>query len=429
MQPMRDKKLLVISSDASDLAFVEAARELGASVICCDRYEDWNVSPAKKLADEAWDIDYKETAKIAAKCREAGVDGVMAGYGEERVLAACRIAQAIGSPFYASCQQIEITRDKQVFKKLCRQYDILVPRDFSFSWPLTEAEKADIQYPVIVKPADSGGRKGISICDRQDQLEAALQLADKHSQKGSVLVEAYLEGIELSAIYTLADGEISLSCLNDKYIAQEEGGRSKLCDLVVSPSAYLSVYRREVDQKVKSLLMGIGARNGVASFQFIANSQGIWAFEMGYRVNGNDDFKVIRHFNGLDFMKMLVTHSLTGSMGDDLARDNPAFPAYAATLVLHLQGGTLSRIDMGDLLDQAGIEDISLRKKPGSVILGTGTNEQKAMMIKMTARDMDTMIDQILLAQKTVIMEDQAGANMLMPPFDTDRLKGMYTSL
>ena len=113
MQPMRDKKLLIISSDASDLAFVEAAREMGASVICCDRYEDWNISPAKKLADEAWDIDYKETARIAAKCREAGVDGVIAGYGEERVLAACRIARAIGSPFYASCQQIEITRDKQ----------------------------------------------------------------------------------------------------------------------------------------------------------------------------------------------------------------------------------------------------------------------------------------------------------------------------
>lgn len=424
MRRMQDKKLLVISSDASDMAFVEAARELGAGVICCDRYADWDISPAKKMADEAWDIDYKETEIIARKCREAGVDGVIAGYGEDRVLAACLISEAIGSPFYATCQQIEITRDKEAFKKLCRQYGIAVPQDFGSSLPLTQVERAAIQYPVIVKPADSGGRKGISICDREDQLEAALQLAERHSQKGSIVIESYLEGIELSAIYTLADGKISLSCLNDKYIAQGGGSRSKLCDLVVTPSAYLSRYRREVDPKIKALLEGIGARNGVASFQFIANPQGIWAFEMGYRVNGNDDFKVIRHFNGLDFMKMLVTYSLTGSMGDDLARDNPAFDAYAATLVLHLKRGTLGRVDYGSLLGQAGIEDICLRKKPGSVVLGSGTNEQKAMMVKMTAADRDSLIEQIVRVQKAVVMEDQAGANMLMPPFDTGRLKG-----
>ena len=88
-------------------------------------------------------------------------------------------------------------------------------------------------------------------------------------------------------------------------------------------------------EKSKVLLRAIGAQNGVANFQFIANEGGIKAFEMGYRVNGNDDFKVIRKYNEIDFSKMLVSYSLTGKMGDTLVKDNPCFPQYSATLCLY----------------------------------------------------------------------------------------------
>ena len=129
MKQLTGKKLLVITSDSNDLVFVQAAKELGAYVVCCDRYADWEISPAKKMADEAWDIDYSKVDEIAAKCREVGIDGVIAGYGEDRVTAACRIANAIGTPFYATEEQINITRNKRLFKDLCIKHNVPVPAD------------------------------------------------------------------------------------------------------------------------------------------------------------------------------------------------------------------------------------------------------------------------------------------------------------
>lgn len=426
MQDMTEKKLLVISSDSSDMAFVEAAHEMGVYVIACDRYTDRKVSPAKKIADEAWDIDYQETEIIAAKCRENGVTGVIAGYSEERVLAACRISAALGSPFYATEEQIELTRDKLKFKELCTEYGIPTPREYSHLLPLSQADKEAIAYPVIVKPSDSGGRKGISVCDSAEQLDAAIELALSHSQKGEIIVEEYLSGLELSAVYTLVDGEISLSCLNDKYISQHGQAYSTLCDLVMTPSSLLTTYLREVDGKVKNMLAGIGAANGVANLQFLAGKDGIRAFEMGYRVNGNDDFRVIRKYNDIDFVKMLISYSLTGSMGDSLEKDKPDFPLYNATLVLYVRGGVIGKINYGKLADISAIDDITLRKTVGSRVWENGTNQQKLMMIKFSAGSVPEIADLISLIRSEVKIENTAGENMLMPAFDLRRLEERY---
>lgn len=422
MQDLAGKKLLIISSDSNDLSFVQAAREMGVYSVCCDRYEDWSISPAKLSADEAWDINYADTEAVAEKCRERGIDGVIAGYGEDRVMAACRIANAIGTPFYATEEQIELTRNKRAFKKLCKKHGVPVPTDYCFDLPMSDEMRGKIVYPVIVKPSDNGGRRGISVCRSSSELDAALTLAQSHSKNGDVVVEEYISGIELCAVYTLSDGKISLSCLNDKYISEDQGGVSRLCDLVLTPSRYYELYIKSVDAGIHALLKDIGARNGVANFQFMVGENGIKAFEMGYRVNGNDDFKVIRKCNGLDFSKMLISHSLTGEMGDDLSRDNPCFKRYNCTLCMYLHGGTVGEVRYDGLVGRANIDDICILRNPGTVIVEDGTNRQKALLVKCSAESLEEIIDLIHLIQRNMIVRDTQGRNMLLKPFDTKRL-------
>jgi len=422
MKNLTGKKLLVISSDGSDITFVNAARELGVYVICCDRYTDYSRSPAKEAADEAWDIDYSDTATVAARCKKERIDGVIAGYSEDRVLAACRISNAIGTPFYATEEQINITRNKRLFKELCKKYGVPTPEEYSHKLPLSPEEAAKINFPVIVKPSDSGGRKGIKVCQSGEELLPAIEHAAAFSRSGEVVIEEYLSGLELSAVYTLADGEISLSCLNDKFPSEDGDDTSRLCDAVITPSRYYQRYIAEVDGKIKALLSGIGAKNGVANFQFIASKDGIKAFEMGYRVNGNDDYKVIRHFNGIDFSKMLVSYSLSGTMGETLAKDDPVFDKHVCTLCFHLRGGTIGKIDCSALERLNNILDLSLFRRVGSVIPEGGTSGQKLGMVKFTGNTIDEIVDTIYFIQQYLAVEDIQGQNMLLKPFNPARL-------
>ncbi len=422
MKQLTGRKLLVISSDSNDLVFVQAAKELGAYVVCCDRYENWDISPAKKVADEGWNMDYTDTEAVAERCRQSGIDGVIAGYGEDRVMAACRISNAIGKPFYATEEQIEITRNKRVFKDLCKKYGVPVPADYCFSLPLSAEDRANIKYPVIVKPSDNGGRKGISVCVDESELDEAIRYAADQSKTGQVVIEEYVTGIELCAVYTMVDGEISLSCLNDKYNSEEQNGMSRLCDLVLTPSRHYDLYVDTVDAGIKALLRGIGAKNGVANFQCIVGKDGIKAFEMGYRVNGNDDFKVIRKNNDIDFLKMLISYSLTGEMGDDLSKDDPCFKQYNCTLCMYLHGGTVGEVSYDGLIGKEGIDDICILRQPGTVIVEDGTNRQKALLVKCSAKTLPEIVELIHFIQKNMIIKNTEGENMVLTPFNTDRL-------
>lgn len=420
MNNIQGKKILVITGATEEVAIVESAKKMGLYVVCCDGITDWKYSPAKIIADEAWDINYNNTEEIVEKCRIIGIDGVIAGYSEFRVLAAARIAKAIGTPFYATEEQIDITRNKKKFKELCVLHNVPVPHDYSYV--LNDKSKMnEIKYPVIVKPSDRGGRKGISICNDENELESAVAFALSESINGEVVIEEYIKGIELASVYTISDGRISLSCLNDKYTCDSDK-LSMLCNLVMTPSKHYMDYINEVDTGMKALLADIGVKNGVASVQCIVNGSGVKVFEISLRLNGNNDYTIIRKNNNIDYMKMMINYSITGSMGDDLDKDNPLFNKKYCTLVIHLKTGIIRMFDYNRIKDKEGIESVELLKEPGSKVQLDGTNNSKSMMIKMSGTTTQEITELLNYAQENIDVYDVDGNSMLIDRFRTERL-------
>lgn len=417
-EALRGKKLLVIGSDSGNINIIRAAREMGVYTIAADGITDWAKAPAKRAADEGWDIDYSDTEAVAQKCREAGVDGVFAGYSEFRVMAACRIANALDKPFYANEAQIDLTRNKRSFKDACQKYGIPTPKDYCFHYPMTQQEKGEIEYPVIVKPADYAGRKGISVCTCPEELEAAVEYAAGKSQSKTVIVEDYLDGIEFASVYTLSDGEISLSCVNEKYITDDQERKTGLCEFLISPASSYNRYIGELDEKIRAFIRGIDARNGVIFFQGMVTEKKIYVFEMGYRINGNNDFLVIDKFNGLNFMKMCIAHSLSGSMCDDVSKDNPRYPQYACTLPVYAHGGTIGKLSTGEIKGHPGIDALAVSAWEGKVIPEDGSTTQCVMKMKLYADTLEQVVELVEFAQKNIVVEDEAGKNMLFRPFN-----------
>ena len=126
----KGKKLLIIGGETNIANIVNEAKKMGVYTIVTER-DGGTPLPAKLIADEAWDVDYTDMDTLSRMCREAGVSGVMSGYSEGKVLCAAKLAQRIGTPFYVTPEQVEITRDKRSFKDLCVKYDVPVVKDLA----------------------------------------------------------------------------------------------------------------------------------------------------------------------------------------------------------------------------------------------------------------------------------------------------------
>lgn len=408
----------MIGSDSSNLNIIEAAHEMGVSVIAVDGITDYSKAPAKVAADGAWDLDYSDLDAIAARCQEENIDGVFAGYSEFRVLSACRIANRLGFPFYATEEQIQLTRNKRTFKDACQKYGIPTPRDYCFSYPMTDNEKDMIEYPVIVKPADYAGRKGITVCNSREELDAAVEYAVGMSVSRTVIVEDYLDGVEFASVYTIKDGQISLSCVNEKVITDDQERKTGLCEFLLSPANSYQRYLKELDGKVRSFIQGIGAMNGPIFFQGMVTKNKIYIFEMGYRINGNNDFKIIEKNNGLNFMKMTIAHSLCGSMCDDLSKDNPLYGKYECALLFYAHGGTIAHLEYSNILTHPNVTDYTEYAWVGKEVPEDGSTGQKVLTVKLTGSSKEELIEIIEFCQNNITVRDADGKNMLFRFFD-----------
>jgi len=228
MDQLQGKKLLFLSGGALMCQIVKAAKEMGVYTIVTDMYIDHSVSPAKDISDEFWDISWNDTDALARKCRVVGVDGVFTGFSEFCVVAARRLCDALGLPFYATMEQIDITRDKAKFKQLCKKNGVQVVDDF--------IDERDIKYPAVVKPTDNAGSRGISVCYDETELKAGIEKALSFSQSSTYVLEPFLDKPEINVSYTIQDGVASLSCMSDAQAGAQKYGQIKMTDGWLFPS-------------------------------------------------------------------------------------------------------------------------------------------------------------------------------------------------
>lgn len=421
MNELTGKKLLIIGGETNIVNIVNEAKKMGVYTIVVERGNDVSKLPAKAVADEAWDVDYSDIDRLEQLCLQHSVNGIMSGYSEGKVLYASILAERLNMPFYVTPEQVELTRNKRRFKDLCVAHQVPIAKEYCANGKITEEERDLVEYPVIVKPADHGGRIGISVCHNREELDTALEKAESNSVSGTVVVEEYLCGTELMVIYTVANGRISLSIINDKYLSQEGNVYACLCDVAITPSRFYKTYVETVDAQIREMIKTIGMTDGIASFQFIANENKIVAFEMGLRLNGGNDWKVLDASNGINYMQMLIHHSLTGDMGGDLDKDDPELSEYLSTYVVYAHGGEVGSFSYDGLTAIPEIIDISPYAKPGKTIIDRGTTQQRVISFKIRTRDLKEMADIIQRIQAQVKMQDPEGENMLFTPFDTNR--------
>lgn len=419
---LKAKKLLIVGADKNDIETVKVAQSMGIYTIAMDWSTDYSKSPAKLVADEAWDINYRDIDAVVERCVAEQINGVIAGYSEMRVLIAAKIAKKLGVPFYTTEEIIELTRCKRKFKELCVNYGVPVPREFSLNGHPAEDDFSEVPFPVIVKPTDYGGRIGITICEKREELFPAIEKALSVSESKTVVVEEYIEGTEMCAVYNLADGEIELALLNDKYQVIDNGRNSTLCNAAIVPSKYLASFLESVDRPIRNLLHGIGAQDGVAFFQMVVGEKGIRVFEMGYRLNGGNDFHIIEHFNDINHMKMLISHSLTGSMGDDIRKNNPEFQKTIATFLFYVHEGTVGSVEYDGLNEIPKVLAVTQKVFPGDVIRDDETTRQQALVVKMHGDSMEEIVELIHKAQSLVEIKNTEGESILFDSFDTERL-------
>lgn len=152
-------------------------------------------SPAKRIADKAIEVSVTDVDAVVSVIKEDSVDGVIVGFSDMLLPYYAEICEKAGLPCYGTKEQFEILIAKDKYKALCRQFGVPTIPEYNIN-------DENIKYPVLVKPVDSSGSRGITICHNRQELEEAVEKGKQASKTGKVLIERYMDGREVTVFWT-----------------------------------------------------------------------------------------------------------------------------------------------------------------------------------------------------------------------------------
>lgn len=187
-------KIAVLGANYQYLHFYKQAKDLEYEIIAFGRASDDHIA-AQKYADKFFDISFREKEKILEICKEEKVDGVTSFLIESAVPFVYYISRGLGIPCNSrECEKLMSTKFsmREQFKK-----EGVSSPDYRLV-KYGENLPVGLNFPIIVKPTDSGGSRGVTKVDSYEQLSDAFKRAFEYSSEGAAILEQYVGGREFS---------------------------------------------------------------------------------------------------------------------------------------------------------------------------------------------------------------------------------------
>lgn len=415
MKKFEGKKLLLLGGKPiGSCEIVEYAKANGAYVIVAD-YLPKEQSPAKKNADEDWNLSTGDVDTLAQLVNENNIDGVIAGVHEFNIERALDLTERLHLPYYCNQKQWQTIDNKYTFKELCKAFGI----------PTAKTYQVDdtIDYPVIVKPTDGSGSRGFSICANKATLDEAIQKALEVSFEKKYLIEEFVDSDACIVHYTAIDGEIIYSGMSDKVSMSFVGG-SRVMALQTFPSKSEAIYLETLNEKAIAMFKSLGIKNGpiwIELFNDLKNHRMLFN-EAGFRFGGSMTNHVVQYYHGINQLDNIVSCSLNAPM-QSITTTHFEHKKYCI-LPIHIKPGIIQKVEgQSRIMQMPNVNAFAFVHFEGDEILDWGTAQQVFCYLHVlyeTPQDLRVTVEDVL---KTFVVQDTKGNDMLFTLFDTARLE------
>ena len=373
------KKLLLLGGSRYLLPVIEKAHKLGVYVITCDYLPD-NI--AHKYSDEYHNVSIVDKEAVLALARELNIDGILSFATDPGVITASYVASKLNLP---GCpyESVSILQNKDKFREFLRENNFNVPQAIGFD-SIEKAIKGitNFCFPVIVKPVDSAGSKGVSRVDDLADLRQAVDKAFKNSLSKKIIIETYLEKMGCSSdtdCFSVND-ELIFASFDCQYFDDNAvnpytpSSYSWPSDMSIAAQREL---RSELQRLIKLLHLGTSIYNVETR---VCTDGKAYIMEVSPRGGGNRLSEMLFMSCGED----LIEANIRGALGLPIQKlYDPIYQGAWAEYIIHSNKvGKFKELVIDDDFAQKNVVECDLWVKPGDDVRNfTGANETLGTLV------------------------------------------------
>ncbi len=298
------KKLLILGAGNAQIDFIEYAKSIGLEVFVCS-YS--NTDKGIPLADAFAAINIVDVESIERYVKEHKIDYIYSVGSDIAVPSFCKVAEHLNMFHFVSSKTAEICCCKHLMREALGADDPFnLP--FAVCETLDEAKSAQF-YPLMIKPVDSQGQRGVFKAENSRELSLHFDHAMSYSRCKKVILEKHVSGSEVSVNAYVKDGKIIFSMLSDRESFENlPGGIIKAHHL---PSVFEGTQTHEkINALVRGAVKKLDIENGPVYFQIKVAEGHPYLIEVAPRLDGCHMWRLIKAYCGVDLLEMTVRHLL-----------------------------------------------------------------------------------------------------------------------
>jgi len=392
---MEKKRLLLLGGLRFLIPVIKEAHKMGIHVITCDNVEN-NI--AHKYSDEYYNVSIIDKEAVLDLSRKLKIDGIMSFAVDPGVVTASYVAEELGLSGvpYSS---VQILQNKDLFRKYLLDNNFNVPYSMGFdNFSISEKDLIKFKFPIIVKPVDSAGSKGVTKVTNYNELESAVEIAFSKSISGRIIIEEYIEAKDYSSDSDCfsVDSKMVFTSFNKQYFDKNSPNP-------YTPSSYSwpssfsnkqeDYLRNELNRLVSSLNLG----TSIFNVETRINSEGIpYIMEVAPRGGGNRLSEMVYKITGTN----LIKNSILASLGENeftlTTKNNIGF---WAEIILHSnKSGLFDKVEIDDEILEKYIDEVDLWVGKGDFIndFNAANDTIGTLVLKFDSQE---KLDQVLSTQ------------------------------
>ena len=361
------------------LPVIEAAHKQGYYVITADYLPD-NV--AHRYSDEYCNVSIIDPEAVLRVAQAKQIDGIISFGVDPGVVSAAYVQEKMGLPSMGPYESVKILQNKDLFRAFLKEHNFNVPNAKSYHCKSDALQDTDwLHFPVIVKPTDSAGSKGVSRVDTLDQYESALDLAFSKSIGGSIIVEDFIEkrGCSSGSDCFLEDGEWKFV----SYAAQRFDSNA-INPYTPSARTWPSTFSKEEEcyltNELQRLMDLLHMRTSIFNIEVRVSTDGVpYIMECSPRGGGDRLCEMLHYATGVD----LITAQVRAAVGDSIGTVPPCvYQGHWAGITLHsMTDGIFDSLQIDPSIKPYVVERDVRVKKGDKVSAFRGANDSLGTLI------------------------------------------------
>jgi biotin carboxylase len=361
---MKAEKLMLLGGSAQQVTAIREAGNMGYETILCDYLPD---NPGQYAADHYYNISTTDREAVLNTARKEQIDGILAYASDPAAPTAAWVAEQMhlpGNPFHA----VETLCSKHLFRLFLKSHGFNCPESFSYQNVADALKDASaFPYPVLVKPSDSSGSKGVTLLKSSDGLQEAAEAAFSFSRAHEIIIEEYVQKSTQYLIggdLFIVNGKVVLwglmNCYRDEQI-------NPLVPMGKSYPPFLSdVQFRLVKETLQKMVSELPIQNGAMNVELVLDQKDrVFVLDAGPRNGGN----MIPELMGMIFDQDIVRMTIEAAMGKQIQlKETEGHPFYATHNLHSARSGVYRDIRFSEELNPYLIRK-ELWKKPGDPVV------------------------------------------------------------